>query len=329
MGQRVLTDGSLLPARNFMEFWFSTLSLGWVEGCGEILCGCPRKAGERCPPPLAGFLFGLILLYCIMRTQLLPVENWYAVRPDEGYAELIDPSGMPYRPDRPPLFIHDDPILGPALEVTPQEASKMRVTVMCGLQQEAADLGGPGEFEALIDDAQLFGDDTRGLRSPLSDGYTTRMLNVTDKAALAGRLRVFNTIMGTDDDTITYIEKLQGQSNAAAQSIAETEPQGLTDLEMYIAFDVATAHVANALQWTAVAAACNQLRGHGQESPVAGDQHLVLSAHSLWTDIPRKFGTLGIASRLIKADEEHWSEHITDTEPYFRVVLASGKIALR
>ncbi len=264
-----------------------------------------------------------------MRTKLLPSEQWYTIRPDQGFAEMVDPSGMPYRPDRPPIFIHEDPILGPALEVTAQEACNMRVTVLCGEQQEAADLGAAGAFEALIDDAQLFGDDTRGFRSPLSDGYTTRMLNVTDQAKLAGKLQVFNVVdSGADSETKDYALDLQDQSNAAVADIAQEEPSGLADLEMYIKFDVATAHVTNAFGWLMVASACRRLRDN-LPGDAPAEQHLVLSVNTFQTDIARKFGALGIASRLITPGRERWSEDTTESESFMRALLASGKLALR
>ncbi len=256
------------------------------------------------------------------------------MQPNKGYAQLKDPSGAPYSPDQPPVFIQEDPILGPALKSAPAESDALRVTVIFSEQQEASDLGAPEEFERLIEDAQLFGDSTWGLRLPSEDkGYTTRMVEASEQAVLEGRLHIVGLLDDTHahENTLEYIERLRAYGDGLDAELAADKQQSL---DTRIKLNAAMGHTVNALQWLAVANACTELSAAVRRTSMA-KQHLVVSLHPLGAGVPlgigvlRMFRALKIESTVVTPGNEYWSEQSTETEACMDTTLATGRIALQ
>src|SRR5688572_20136311 len=101
---------------------------------------------------------------------ILPIEQWR-----NGEA-LVDPTGIMYDPNSPPALIGDDRMLGPAVSFGRENAYRIGVTVLCGMQSEAVDLGPSDEFEVSLNQSDIFGSNSFGLAIVEgTEGYRDRI----------------------------------------------------------------------------------------------------------------------------------------------------------
>jgi hypothetical protein len=266
---------------------------------------------------------------------ILPIQQWR-----NGEA-LVDPSGSPYDPNLPPALISGDAVLGPAVLFGRENASRIGVTVLCGMQIEAADLGQPGEFEAHLRKADIFGNGSFGLAvEDGTEGYRARIETafIAEAFAKPRSFQPFNIMdwRGMEQsETRSILERMEAAIDVASDTLAMMRDLDMASLDMgdnvaETALDIIAGrtHLTNHLNWLVVASACDQAKILDQH-PGSEDTdriQILIDESPLGVDVVRKFGALGIDAALHQNRREAWPAEVAEQVLDFGSIMATGRI---
>jgi len=260
---------------------------------------------------------------------ILPIEKWHAEN------RLVGPTGEPYDPNSAPAIIDNNYILRSGLEYGRENAHRIGVTVLCGLQAEAADLGDPGEFEQLLSLADMYGSALFGAAAQdKNQGYTNRVESAFMRlGSVGGDILPFNTVVWRDmegSETLRSLREMETAIQIAGfdfDDMVELDTAGI-DTEAALKakerdFVVGNMHLANHTGWAVIANACDQARQYYDGKDRI---QIVVDEDIFDTDAVRKWGALGIAVDLRHYRMEEWPDGAIEQALDIGRVLATGEL---
>lgn len=257
-----------------------------------------------------------------------PIKQW------RSGDRLVDPTGADYSPSLPPEIIKDDEVLFSALLFGYENQHRIGVTVLSGLRTVAEDLGIPGEFEAHMAKADIYGSDSfGGPQKPGTEGYGGRL----ETAMIHyGRdwLRPFCTVdwrgmrhsptavsmrsIEAALDNSEGAQELMGGIDLASLDLPNSAPED-AEKDSF----TAAAHMTNHWSWITVANACDQVQSLGR----GGDINVLLDEGVSGAGVARVFGYLGIRAELHESGKDRWPSSYPGYIAQMEQTLSTGHIA--
>lgn len=244
--------------------------------------------------------------------NLIPIEQWVG---SDG--ELYQPTGEAYDPLAIPSWLGRT-----SLEWLQDNASRFDVTLLYNLQGTAADLGAPGEFEALAASADIFGDqyDAQGYVEGQDESYRERRYD-----ALTTGTRIFSTLE-SKNETAQYAKTaitaaLTSYANDPEVALAEATTT-YAEQRGRLVRTAALMLTMNASDWIALEGMAVTIKQAGE-----GNYHALLSLSPLQRDVSRKAERiLGLRVRSITTNEEQWPNAVATQSALLQTILATGSI---
>lgn len=254
---------------------------------------------------------------------ILPIKHWHLGD------MLVDPTGASYDPNVPPALISGDETLDSAIEFGQEHASRIGVTVLCGLQTEAADLGEPGEFESHMFNADLYGGNAFAVaQEPGTEEYAARVEDAMINYARP-QLLPFNATTYPNATTRNNFAAMGAAVDKGVREFKAAQSTYLRSLgtepapeEIGLDAFVGEAHLANHFNWLTVANTCLQVK----RAQNLGDVQVLIDSGTVGYGIARIFGALGIQAELQTMQYDAWPPGMVSEVLDFESALTTGYV---
>lgn len=248
--------------------------------------------------------------------ELQPIDQWFEPIAGTTEVRLREPTGEPYDPNGLPPWITRTGI--DYLQANP---GQVKLTFFFNMQQIAADLGSPGEFEEQMATATMAGDRFMAVGFREDETYLQRFVRTLESRPMP----IFDTGNPPDPTAgflvagirAAFLKRLKS-NNEPARAIELLEDTETMRREGIIK-GAAGAMLLHVLDWSVLDFVGSMAANQG------GQHHAVVSLKPLNLDLVRKATMLGLAVDARRIGEDEWPlEMVTETH-HTQFTLETGK----